>query len=84
MNQWITSSQCRLLWCAEKEKVGLLTMLSGFGFLDQKVRVNYKRKEVRREQQQETLALRGRRSYLNTSGEAITWLVTPAAPICAQ
>jgi len=37
MNQWIDSSQFRLLWCAEKEKVGLLTLLSGFSFLDQKV-----------------------------------------------
>ena len=46
MNQWITSRQFRLLWCAEKEKLGLLTLLSGFSFHDQKVSVDYKRERM--------------------------------------
>jgi len=73
MIQWITSSQCRLdgvqKGAEEKKRYSFMVMLSedrGFFLLDQKARVNYKRRK--KTESQEGLPLRGR-SYLNTSGE---------------
>jgi hypothetical protein len=92
MNQWITRRQCRLdeMVCraaeeqrAERKENGLLWQCSVrldcvfffFLLLAQRYELNWKRE--RKQRAQGRLRLRDR-SYLNTSGEAITWLTKPA------
>jgi hypothetical protein len=83
MIQRITSSQFRLdgVQRRGKEKSGFLTLLSEFAFSTKRFEGIIKGKE-RVQGAAVAGATHGARPelYINTSGEAITWLATPAVP----